>query len=218
MDKVGKTDKRVKGCDWESVERSFRAGVLSLREIGRLNDVSEAMIRKRAKSAGWERDLTKRVNEKVRIDMVRNVVRTDSLQTEREIIESAAAQVVHVVRSHRKAIGSGIALTDLLMKQLTDVAGKRDEFEAEIEVLTAEDKSPERCNRLMKAVSLGAHSTIVVNLANAAKTWITLERQSFNMQDEPETPPDPQKAASDDGLDQALAELAAKAGYRITAG
>lgn len=217
MDKPEKPPKAVK-ADWESIERDFRAGMLSIREIAKIAGISDTAIRKRAKEFAWDRDLSAKVREKVRTELVRAEVRSSDPQTEREIIESAAAQVVHVVRSHRKAIGSGMALTDLLMKQLTDVAGKRDEFEAEIEVMTAEDKSPERCNRLMKAISLGAHSSIVVNLANAAKTWITLERQSFNMQDEPEAPPDPQKAASDDELDQALAELAAKAGYRITAG
>jgi len=176
-----KEPKRV--IDWEAVERAYRAGVLSLREIGKIHDVSEGMIRKKAKASGWERDLTERVNEKVRNELVRNSVRTANPQTEREIVEEAAATVVQVVRSHRIAISKGKEVVDVLMHQLIDVAGKREEFEEAIELECADDESPKRRAMLMKAVSLGNHATIITNLANAAKTWIGLERQTFNLAD-----------------------------------
>ena len=176
------TPKRV--IDWEAVERVYRAGVLSLREIGKIHEVSEGMIRKKAKASGWERDLSERVNEKVRTELVRNSVRTNNPQTEREIVEEAAATVVHVVRSHRTAITKGKQVVDVMMQQLMDDVVGRDDLEEEIEVMTADDKSGERRAKLMRAVSLGNHSTIAVNLANAAKTWMALERQSFNIQDD----------------------------------
>lgn len=176
------TPKRV--IDWEAVERAYRAGVLSLREIGKIHEVSEGMIRKKAKASGWERDLSERVNEKVRTELVRNSVRTNNPQTEREIVEEAAATVVHVVRSHRTAITKGKQVVDVMMQQLMDDVVGRDDLEEEIEVMTADDKSGERRAKLMRAVSLGNHSTIAVNLANAAKTWMSLERQSFNIQDD----------------------------------
>ena len=176
------TQKRV--IDWEAVERVYRAGVLSLREIGKIHEVSEGMIRKKAKASGWERDLSERVNEKVRTELVRNSVRTNNPQTEREIVEEAAATVVHVVRSHRTAITKGKQVVDVMMQQLMDDVVGRDDLEEEIEVMTADGKSGERRAKLMRAVSLGNHSTIAVNLANAAKTWMGLERQSFNIQDD----------------------------------
>ena len=70
------------------------------------------------------------------------------------------------------------------------MAGKRDEFEADIEIQTADDKSPERYARLMRAVSLEKHASIAVNLANATKTWVGLERQVFNISDESSSPHD----------------------------
>lgn len=173
-----------KSTDWESIERDFRAGVLSIREVAKLHEVSEGAIRKKAKSQGWERDLTDRVNKKVRTELVRSEVRTADPQTEREIVEVAAATVVQVVRDHRSRIRQGNDLVELLTKQLIDVAGKRDEFEADIEVECKDDRSPERYSRLMKAVSLGSHASIAVNLATATKTWVGLERQAFNIKDE----------------------------------
>lgn len=185
--------------DWEAIERSYRAGILSIREIAKNHGVSDTAIRKKANAAGWQRDLTDRVNEKVRTELVRSEVRTSDPQTEREIVEEAAATVVHVVRSHRKAITQGQQLVELLTKQLIDVAGRRDEFEEQIEDECAEDKSPERRARLMRAVSLGTHASIAVNLAAATKTWVGLERQAFNIKDEAPAPAD--------GLSELLAQI-----------
>lgn len=172
-------------ADWESIERDFRAGVLSIREVAKLHEISEGAVRKKAKAQGWERDLTAKVNEKVRTELVRSEVRTADPQTEREIVEVAAATVVQVVRGHRGRIRQGNELTELLTKQLMDVAGKREEFETSIEIVCADDKTPERMTRLMKAVSLGSHASIALNLANATKTWVGLERQAFSIDGAP---------------------------------
>lgn len=176
--------KPSKLTDWEPIERDYRAGLLSIREVAKSHGVSDTAIRKKAKSCDWQRDLTARVNEKVRTELVRSSVRTSSPQTEREIVEVAAATVVQVVRGHRSSIKQGNELVELLTKQLIDVAGRRAEFEADIEVATAGDKTQERYARLMKAVSLSTHASIAVNLAAATKTWVGLERQAFGIKDE----------------------------------
>lgn len=174
--------------DWEVIERDYRAGVLSIRGIAESHNISDKAVRNKAKAKGWQRDLSSKVNEKVRTDLVRSESAPEDNKTEREIVEVAAATVVQVVRGHRAKIRQGNELVELLTKQLMDVAGRREEFELQIESECEEDRSSERKNRLMKAVSLSTHSTIAVNLANAAKTWIGLERQAFNIKDETEPP------------------------------
>ena len=67
---------------------------------------------------------------------------------------------------------------------MAHVAGKRDEFEAEIEVLCADDTNNNRRGMLMKAVSLEKHAQIAVNLSNATKVWVGLERQAFGIKEE----------------------------------
>ena len=178
---AAKTAPVERATDWESIERDYRAGVLSIREVAKIHSVSDTAIRKKAKAERWERDLTERVNEKVRTELVRGEVRTADPRTEREIVEVAAATVVQVVRGHRGRIKQGNELVELLTKQLIDVAGRREEFETAIEIVCAEDKTTERMARLMKAVSLGTHASIAVNLANATKVWVGLERQAFNI-------------------------------------
>ncbi|HIE2547659.1 TPA: hypothetical protein ACXLF2_004815, partial [Klebsiella pneumoniae] len=41
--------------DWEAIESAYRAGVLSLRDIGDKYGVTEGAIRKRAKKFDWVR-------------------------------------------------------------------------------------------------------------------------------------------------------------------
>ena len=57
--------------DWDAIEREYRAGQLSVRQIARQYEISDKVIRNRAKALGWERDLTDQVTAKVRSDLVR---------------------------------------------------------------------------------------------------------------------------------------------------
>lgn len=186
--------------DWESIEKHYRAGVLSVREIASLYEVTEGAIRKHAKKNAWERDLTAKVQAKARDELVRNEVRTayakaDGVRTEQEIITEAAMTVVQVVREHRQAIAAGRNMAAMLMDQLLDAATHRPELEAIAEEVTVEDKTAERYNKLMRAVSLGAHASILKDLATAVKNYVGLERQAFNVPDVPEPPPPDDPAA-----------------------
>jgi hypothetical protein len=217
-------DKPAK-IDWDPVERAYRAGVLSIREIGKLHDVSEAAIRKKAKGdpkkghAPWQRDLTQQVRERVRSELVRSEVRTvapeERMRTEREIVDNAAAVVVQVVREHRRSIASGRDLVALLMEQLSDVATNRQELEQIVEEETELEKTNQRRARLLKAISLSTHAGVIRDLATALKSLIPLERQAFNIGADIEDPTP--EVQSDEDLDRAIAAFAAKAGLGIAA-
>lgn len=53
--------------DWEAVERDYRAGILSVREIGAKCGCTHTAINKRAKRYGWERERAARQQEPVRL-------------------------------------------------------------------------------------------------------------------------------------------------------
>lgn len=53
-----------KNIDWEKVEAEYRAGRLSLREIGATFGCSDTAVRKKAKREGWKRDLAARIKAK----------------------------------------------------------------------------------------------------------------------------------------------------------
>lgn len=177
-----------KATDWEAIERDYRAGLLSIREVAKAHGVSDKAVRNKAKERGWERDLSEKINEKVRTELVRSQSAPADPKTEREIIETAAATVVQVVRSHRVRIGKQTQLVDVLTEQLMEAAGKREDIEGAIEDETKDDQGGQRRAMMLKAVSLQSHSTIAVNLSNALKTLVGLERQAFNIKDESEAP------------------------------
>jgi hypothetical protein len=201
--------------DWERVEELFRAGVLSLREIGRLCKVGESAIRKRAKRDSWTRDLSDRVRAQVRSDLVRSPVRSDSggdqvrtVRTEREVIQEAAATVVEVVRDHRGSIKSTRRIVELLAAQLMDVVENRAELEEIADEATAEDKGKDRYARLMRAIALPGHIVSAKELSLAQKVLIGLERQAFGLGDvDDPTPSDEGKSTGITPSDEALAKL-----------
>ncbi|KAF0138393.1 MAG: putative phage-like protein, partial [Rhodospirillaceae bacterium] len=91
-------------CDWEAIEREYRADQISIRQIARQYEITDRAIRKRALAERWERDLTHKVAAKVRSDLVRTEVRTPHARgpDEREIVTAAAARGVEVILRHRK--------------------------------------------------------------------------------------------------------------------
>lgn len=89
--------------DWEAIEREYRAGQLSIRQIAANHGVTDTAIRKRAKSEEWVRDLTVKVRDAINHRVVRTQVRTDpsrELRTEREIIAAAADRGASAVHGH----------------------------------------------------------------------------------------------------------------------
>lgn len=63
--------KKRKNLDWERIERDYRAGWLSIREIARQHGCSDTAIRKRMKKLGVTQDLSKKVSAKVGDGLVR---------------------------------------------------------------------------------------------------------------------------------------------------
>ena len=56
--------------DWEAIEREYRAGQLTVVEIGRQHGLSHTAINKRAKRDGWTRNLAGRVRKEVSARLV----------------------------------------------------------------------------------------------------------------------------------------------------
>lgn len=185
--------------DWEGIERDYRPGLLSIREVAKLHNVSDTAIRKRAKAEGWERDLTARVAEKVRTELVRAEVRKEhsaNPQTEQEIVDSAAAQVVQVVRSHRGNIKrmNDIALS--LLEELDEQTINRELYAELGEMLRSEDdKGQDKRNDLYQKIIAGSSRVdSMKKLSETLKNLIGLERQAFNIGDGQDTGGDGPKA------------------------
>lgn len=109
-----------KKLDWEKIEPAYRAGQISIREIARRHGCSDKAIRMKAKKKGWQRDLTKRIQEEVRSSLVRTKVRTleETQATDKEIIETAVGVGIAIEQLQRKDIGKLRELEAKLLDEL----------------------------------------------------------------------------------------------------
>jgi hypothetical protein len=146
-----------KEVDWENVERHYRAGLLSIRQLGKQFGVSAPAILKKAKKEGWTRDLTTKVREAVNTQLVNAEVNAEDAETkkrtEREIVQQAAATIVQIVREHRKDIAKGRAAVERMLGLL--------ETEAELK--------------------LPAQAQTLRDLTTSLKTLVMLEREAFSV-------------------------------------
>ncbi len=198
---------------WIEIRKLYHAGQLSVSEIGRQFSVSETAIRRMAKKYGWQRDLAPRVNQEVRLRLVvedekkadgssgssestdsNQEVRTERAlephplavpltpEQEQQAVQQAAAVGVEAVRRHRKDLRTGFALVDKLMNELND---STDHTESIREMIESEDNLKRRI-AMLRAVSLPQRAGVMRDLAMAISRLMPLERQAFNLDENPD--------------------------------
>lgn len=191
-------------ADWAAIERDYRLGQLTVREIARQHEINPSSIIRRAERDGWARDLSDEVRAKTRAALLRN---TPSATPERntptrEDIALAVQTNVQLVREHRADIK---ALRDAVTKLIADLSTELDPEEV-IETLSNGDpdevKDIER--KLNRALALGGRAQAASTLANTLKVLIPLEREAFAL----DAKPDQGEAINVDLTEKSLAKLA----------
>jgi transposase-like protein len=177
-----------KRYDWEAIEKDYRADQISIREIARLHGCSEAAIRKKMKQFGVERDLSLKVNQKVRNSLLRTS-RTSTSASEKEIVEDAAARSVEVIRGHINLISNAVKVVSDLTGQLSESIKENDH------------------NKIHK------QADTAVKLSAAIRNLVTLERQVFNIS--ADTGTDDYKNESTESLIEKRRKLALKIAHSI---
>lgn len=178
-------EEKKRGVDWEAIEREFRAGQLSVREIARQHNASHTAINKRAKAEGWTKDLAAQVRKEVSNRLVSTEVSSGNA---REAVETAAVRGVELVRQHRGALARLHKIVEKLSAELDESTDNRTEIEQAIHDETLGDPNRQRRNQMMKAVGLPSRCATARELSQAIKNLIPLERQAFSLDDG--VPPD----------------------------
>ena len=198
-----------KQIDWEAIEREYRLGQLTLRELSVKFGPSFGTIGKRARKEGWVQDKTEEVRRRTKAILAtendtpqdtpedtdtKKGHKKDTEPTQNDI-EAAAMARVKIVRGHRKTLSTGHTTVNILQSQLNYALENRDEIEADI---IKDTEPPEGANSatirsenarrkaMLKAVSLPSHAGVMRDLSVAMKNLIPLERQAFNLDDESE--------------------------------
>lgn len=175
--------------DWDGVEREYRAGIRSLRDIADQCGVTEGAIRKRARRDGWERDLSGRIRQHadalVRREAVRSEVRASNRVPESAIVETNARMQADKLLEHRTDIVRYRRLCQTMLCEL-EAESEHPEIFAQLgEMLAApDDRGIDRLNEAYrKAISLPQRIDGVKKLSETLKTLIGLERQAFGIAD-----------------------------------
>ncbi len=162
------TDK-IDKYDWELIEKDYRAGLLSVREISRKSKCPESSIRKRAKDYNWNRNLIDKVKQRAQEKLLRKQMRNLNV-SEEEIIEENSETVAAVLLLERKDIKNLRELETQLINEIKDNPTKLyiTQYQGQI---------------IEKVVGLTAAERAMAanNLANVQHKRIALERQAFGI-------------------------------------
>lgn len=173
--------------DWEAIERAYRAGVLSVREIAAAHEVSHTAINKRAKRDGWDRDLKAKIKAKADALVSKREVSTEvsskQAETEREIIELNAEVIANIRMAHRGDISRSRRLTNKLLDELEGLTDNRHLFEELGELMrNPDDNGQDKRNDLYnKIIDLPGRTKTMKELAETLKTLVALERQAYDL-------------------------------------
>lgn len=160
--------------DWELIERDFRAGILTFRELAEKHNVSTSTITFNVKKRGWTRDLTDAINQRTQqkiaeID-IRHIVEqaaTETAQKATQTIQSAiefASDVkASIVTKHRGIVKEGLDNAAIIEKKFNVIMQDATEIR-DISTVTSAFK----------------------NLIDAKSRLIALERQSYGIDDTPD--------------------------------
>lgn len=168
MKKMKNKSKR-KSYDWEAIEKDYRAGILSIREIARRHGCHEATIRGRGRRYGWHRDLTEEIRTRTRTRVSRKAPEEVKL-TEEEAIEEAVEQQVAVIRRHQGEF----------IEQWEQIHSLQVNVKNGIEVIMVKD-GKEKVVRL--ELTIQQKATVLNAVSNASARLVPLERQAYNIQD-----------------------------------
>jgi predicted DNA-binding protein YlxM (UPF0122 family) len=176
-----------KQVDWESVERDYSAGLLSLREIGDKHNVAHQVIARKAKKEEWARDLrekiAKAVDKKIGDKQVGDSLGDSKKASEKEIIEVNAQAIVNIKLAHRGDIRKSKNIVNALFDELELTTDNRELFEQLGELLRQESESgQDKLNDIYKkCISMSQRIDGVKKLTDALKTMIGLEREAYDI-------------------------------------
>lgn len=201
------TEKRF--IDWELIERDYRAGIKTLRQIAEENGVSHTAIQKRAKKEEWTRDLTERVHQKaqelVAKREVANSVSKEQKVSDVETVRVYGEIVANVDISQREDVKLAMGNARGMLVELVALADPR--FAAVLEeIADAFDESGPGANGAWKTdkanelyryiISLSGRVKMAKELAAVHGVYVPMQRKMYRLDDDGNS-----KTSVDDLLD-----------------
>lgn len=173
--------------DWDAVERDFRTGKFTLRELEAKHGVSYAQISRKSKEQAWEKDLREEIKIATDVSLLREAV-THAQKNVTDVVLVAAEVNTQVILGHRKGLREITAVRDLLLGQVAEAAAKLPDLAEVIEMVRNPDENGiDKANdALKKALSRGALVDDLKKLAEVDEKVRKGEREAFSITSEVE--------------------------------
>ncbi len=155
---------RRRRIDWEAIERDYRTGQFSLRELENKHGAGYADIFRRSKKEQWTKDLREAVKAATSAALIQEVVTartTDAQQSTTAVVLAAAEANKEVILAHRRRAA----------ELSNDAAAAKAKLMALIDTVTD----------LREA---GALAAALESLTRTNKALIEIERKAFNLDDD----------------------------------
>lgn len=178
-------------CDWEEVERLYRADLRTNAQLARDFGIHATTITRRAKKHAWKRDLKHRIKERANALVQERAVK--KLESDDQTIEENAQLTANVRLSHRQDIGDARSIAMTLLDDLKAQIGTdnrarlEDLFIAALKAKAIDESALEAYERV---TSLSNHVRVMKDLADTMTKLVTLERQAYGLDDVDSSPVD----------------------------
>lgn len=180
-----KTKKRPR-VDWDAVERDYRTGKFTLRELEAKHSVSYAQISRKAKEQAWEKDLREEIKLATDAALLRESV-TKAQNSTTDVVLVAANVNTQVILGHRHGLNRITAIKDVLLDQIEQAARLMPDLAEVIEMVRSEDdRGIDKANDAMKKAM--ARSALVDDLKKLAEVDEKVrkgQREAFSIGDGP---------------------------------
>lgn len=178
-------------ADWEAVERDYRTGRFTLRELETQHGVSYAQISRKAKELGWSKDLREVIKQATDAAVLRETV-TQAQKDTTETVLVAAEINKQVILAHRSGLRAITDVKEALLSHIAKAAELLPDLDEVVEMVRAPDENGmDRANdALRKAMSRSALVDDLKKLADVDEKVRKGEREAFGLNEAAEGDPD----------------------------
>lgn len=201
--------------DWEAVERDYRTGRFTLRELELKHGRSASQICRRAQAEGWTQDLRDLVRQATSAAIIRDLAAeatTSAQQSTTQTVLAAAEAIKQVIVRHRQEVAAARIITAGLMAELQATTTQPEALKRMLAIAVA-DLSPEESAGLQQQMRdllrLPARIAGIQKLADTMTRLQTLERKAFGIGDD-DAGTNPLDTMNEDELQAEIERLAAK--------
>ena len=179
---------RKRRTDWEAVERDYRTGRFTLRELETKYEVNNSTISRRADKHGWTQDLSTAIKQATNAKLIQSIVAAECSTAQQNAADTvlAAAEVnKQVILGHRTGLLELTSVKRTLLGQIQQAAALLPDLAEVIEMVRKpDDNGIDRANdALRKAMSRSALVDDLKKLADVDEKVRKGEREAFGLDD-----------------------------------